>query len=70
MARHDSSALVGKRIKLTMMIDPDPVPVGSEGEVVWVNRVPSLGFTQMAIKWDNGRTLMLSIPPDTYEVIS
>jgi hypothetical protein len=61
---------VGKRIRLTQMVDPNPIPVGSEGEVTWVNRVPSMGFTQMAVKWDNGRTLMLSIPPDTYEVIS
>jgi hypothetical protein len=51
------------------MVDLDPIPVGSEGEVTWVNRVPSLGFTQIAVKWDNGRTLMLSIPPDKYEVV-
>ena len=62
--------LVGKRIRLVRMIDPDPIPVGSEGEVTWVNQVKSMRFTQIAVKWDNGRTLMLSIPPDSYEVIS
>lgn len=63
-------SLVGKRIRLTRMIDPNPIPVGTQGEVTWVNTVKALGFTQIAVKWDNGRTLMLSIPPDAYEVIS
>ena len=62
-------SLVGRRIRLLQMYDLDPIPVGAEGTVTWVNRVGSLGFTQISVKWDNGRTLMLSIPPDKYEVI-
>ena len=61
--------LVGKRIRLTEMFDPNPIPIGTEGLVTYVNRVPSMGFTQISVQWDNGRTLMLSVPPDKYEEI-
>lgn len=62
--------LVGKRIRLVQMFDPDPIPVGSMGTINFVNKVRGLGFTQIGVAWDNGRTLMLSVPPDKYEVVA
>lgn len=63
--------LLGKRIRLSQpMIDPDPIPLGSTGLVTYVNPVPTLGFTQVCVKWDNGRTLMLSVPPDEIEEVT
>lgn len=64
--------LVGKRIRLTEpVLDDEPMlAAGTEGEVLWVTSHPSLGFTQIAVKWDNEiSNLMLSVPPDKFEVI-
>jgi len=61
--------LVGKRIRLLEMFDPDPIPVGCEGVVTYVNELRTMGFIQISVAWDNGRTLMLSVPPDKYEVV-
>ena len=49
--------------------DPDPVPVGTEGTVEDVNDLGPDAFVQVDVKWDNGRTLMLSMPPDKVHVI-
>lgn len=57
----------GDRIRLVSMHDdPDPVPAGTEGTVQFCTdcslfRPP---FTQVGVAWDNGRSLMLCIPPD------
>lgn len=62
-------ALVGQRIRLIAMPqDPDPVPAGSTGTV---NHVQELwrGNWQIGVSWDNGRTLALAVPPDTFEVV-
>ena len=60
----------GDRIELISMVDdPDPVPNGTQGTVVFVNET-SMGFTQVDVSWDNGRTLMLCTPPDQFRVIS
>jgi len=64
-----NQSLVGKRIRLLEMFDPDPIPVGTMGTVTYVNTVRSMGFTQISVAWDNKRTLMLSVPPDKYEVV-
>jgi len=64
---------VGDRIELIAMPDePDPLPVGSKGTVAWVNTVTKMGppFVQVSVKWDCGRTLMLSIPPDQAGVVT
>jgi hypothetical protein len=66
------AGLVGKRIKLVEMKDEiNPVPVGTEGIVVIVNRfcIGSDVFHQLIVKWDNGSSLALAIPPDRYEVL-
>ena len=55
----------GTRVRLTdpMAQDPDPLPVGSEGTVTGGNG------SQLWMKWDNGRSLMLLVGKDPYEVI-
>lgn len=54
----------GTRIRLTHMgNDPDPIPVGSEGEVIGGSGL------QLWVKWDNGRNLNLSLPEDKYEIL-
>ncbi len=58
----------GDRIVLLYM-PHDPVPVGAEGTVEEVNDVGFGAFTQVEVSWDNGRTLMLSMPPDEVRVV-
>jgi hypothetical protein len=56
---------VGDRIELVEMTeDPDPIPSGTRGTVDWVNELPT--FTQIGVRWDNGRSLMFCVPPDRY----
>ena len=58
----------GDRIRLISMTDdPDPIPTGTTGTVAGI--CPQSGWTQVDVKWDNGRSLMLSIPPDVVERI-
>jgi hypothetical protein len=58
----------GDRIRLIQMVDdPDPIPVGTMGTIV--KAYPQSGWCQLDVDWDNGRTLMLSIPPDEIERI-
>lgn len=53
----------GDRIKLVSMpYDPDPIPVGTEGTVTFINKL-TIGY-QVVVAWDNNRSLLLSIPPD------
>lgn len=60
---------VGDRIRLISMIDdPDPIPVGTIGTVVGL--YPQREWTQVDVDWENGRSLMLSIPPDQVELVS
>ena len=59
----------GERIRLVRMDDdPDPIPVGTEGRVTSIHE-HAPGFTQVHVDWDNGRTLMLSMPKDVVTVI-
>ena len=65
----------GDRVRRVYMPnDPDPIPPGTEGTVDDINRI-QLGprgeqsFTQISVKWDNGRSLMCVTPPDRLEVI-
>lgn len=63
--------LVGKRVRLLdMPDDPCPIEAGATGIVRRVMGSPfSDGKTQIDVKWDNGRSLMLITPPDRFEVI-
>lgn len=61
---------VGDRIELRHMgNDPDPIPTGTRGTV---NRVCKTKFPgrppewQIGVNWDNGRTLSLVWPEDTF----
>jgi hypothetical protein len=63
-------AKIGDRIELiSMRDDPDPIEPGTNGIVNFVNDNPALGFIQYGVLWDNGRTLMLCVPPDTFKVL-
>ena len=57
----------GDRIRLIEMDDPDPVPVGSRGTVVAIYQHSD--WLQVDVDWDNGRGLMLTVPPDRVEVL-
>lgn len=58
----------GDRVRLVSMADdPDPIPAGATGTVARV--YPHSDWTQVDVAWDNGRSLMLSIPPDVVEVL-
>ena len=63
----------GDRIRLVAMADdPDPICAGQTGTVIDVRRHGSGRDTwhQLDVAWDDGRTLMLVSPPDTFEIIS
>ena len=64
--------LIGKRIKLvTMPDDPSPIEAGTTGTITAIH-TQDWGqgrWTQYHVKWDNGRTLSLCVPPDQFEVI-
>ncbi len=59
----------GDRIRLlSMPMDPDPIPVGSLGTVVEV--VDHHDWIQVDVDWDSGRSLMLTLPEDTFELVA
>ncbi len=53
----------GTRIKLISMTDPQAVPPGTMGTIVYID-----DMAQAIMKWDNGRTLSLVIGEDQFEV--
>lgn len=57
---HDS---VGKRIKLTHMEDPDPIPDGATGTVTGVD-----GWGHINVLWDDGRKLSVIPGEDSFEI--
>ena len=62
----------GQRIELVAMPDdPNPIAAGTRGTVKRVRKVgtPRDGFLQVDVDWDNGRSLMLSVPPDEFSTI-
>jgi hypothetical protein len=59
----------GDRIRLIAMSDdPDPIPPGSTGTVTAVRQHRT--WAQVDVDWDNGRKLMLAVPPDQLEILS
>ena len=52
---------------VSMTDDPDLIPADTTGRVAGV--YPQNGWTQVEVEWDNGRSMMLSIPPDMVERI-
>ncbi len=58
----------GDRIRLLAMPDdPDPIPPGTMGTVTAVRQYDS--WAQIDVDWDNGRKLMLAVPPDQVELL-
>jgi len=63
----ETNLKAGDRVRLVSMADdPDPIPAGATGTVARV--YPHSDWTQVDVDWDNGRSLMLSIPPDEIEI--
>ncbi len=59
--------LLGTRIRLLeMRDDPDPIPVGTCGVITEIYIHDD--WLQFDVNWDNGRKLMLTVPPDRFEV--
>ena len=61
----------GARIRLlAMRDDPDPIRVGQTGVVISVTQHHGPdAWQQIAVAWDDGRTLMLVSPPDEFEIV-
>jgi hypothetical protein len=58
---------VGDRIVLVRMEDdPAPLEPGIAGTVDWIGEHTGLGFDQIGVRWDNGRSLLLCVPPDRW----
>lgn len=58
----------GDRIRLVSMPeDPDPIKPGTTGTVTAVRHYRT--WSQVDVDWDNGRKLMLAVPPDQVEII-
>lgn len=63
----------GDRVRLIAMPnDPDPISPGTTGTVKAVRKCDSCraAWLQVDVEWDNGRKLMLSVPPDEFEVMA
>ena len=64
---------IGDRIRLLSMTDdPDPIPAGATGTVrgVTSHGAGENAWHQIDVRWDNGRTLLLVVPPDVFEIIA
>jgi hypothetical protein len=59
--------MIGKRIKLIKMDDPDPVEPGTLGTVIKGGMVQNEMI--YVVEWDNGRGLNLIEGIDKYEII-
>lgn len=55
--------MVGKRIILVHMEDPDPIPDGATGTVTAVD-----GWGHIHVKWDEGRSLSVIPGEDSYQI--
>jgi hypothetical protein len=59
----------GDRIRMIAMPeDPDPIPPGTTGTITAVRSYGT--WSQVDVDWDNGRKLMLAVPPDQFEILS
>lgn len=63
------SLRVGDRIRLVSMPDdPAPVAAGQTGTVRGI--YPHGRWHQVDVDWDDGRSLLLVVPPDRFELIT
>ncbi len=59
----------GDRIELIYMgNDPHPIETGAQGTVTFVSDLGD--WTQVGVKWDNGRRLMLCLPQDQIKKVA
>lgn len=59
----------GDRIELVEMLnDPYPIIPGTRGTVTSIRHFDD--WSQVSVKWDNGRSLMLVLPGDKFKVVS
>ena len=56
--------MVGKRIMMIFMEDPNPIEPNTMGTIIGVD-----GIGQYQVKWDNGRSLSVIPDEDRYEII-
>ncbi len=61
--KKDPNEMVGKRITLGHMEDPDPVPDGATGTVTGVD-----DWGHIQVQWDNGRTLSVIPGEDSFQI--
>ena len=56
---------------LAMPEDPNPIPTGELGNMVSVfsHGTGKSAWHQVDVAWDNGRTLMLTLPMDRFEIL-
>lgn len=60
---------LGDRIRITgMMDDPDPLPIGLEGTVSWLGQWTDELTSQIGVRWDDRRRLIL-LAHDPFEVV-
>ena len=61
----------GDRIELVFMPnDPDPIAPGTQGTVTDIKEFNFGEWeVQISVDWDNGRTLMLVVPPDEFVLL-
>lgn len=62
----------GDRIELVAMPDDqNPIPPGTKGTIksVWQRGISPGDWLQIDVQWDNGRQLMLVVPPDQFVFI-
>lgn len=65
--RKAGSMKTGDRIRLVHTDDHGPVPKGSLGTIVAVNL--HTDWHQVDVDWDDGRRLMLTVPPNRVEAV-
>ena len=62
----------GDRIRLVTMPDvPDPIQAGAIGTVIGISHQGDSkhAWHQVDVEWGNGRSLMLTLPPDRIEIL-
>lgn len=62
-SKKTSSEMVGKRITLNHMEDPEPIPDGATGTVVAVD-----DWGHIHVQWDNGRSLSVIPGEDSFQI--
>ena len=65
MTHTKDTHLVGKRIRMIFMDDPNPILPNTEGVIEHVD-----DMNNYHVEWDNGRTLSVVPDEDKFEIIN